>query len=75
MSRITQTRGLAVYADAHIHFDADDDGGPEIGCLECRQTARAGYGLTRTYMVFKLYCHECLEPIVRIDTLYGGIRI
>lgn len=49
------------------HFDGgdiDDDGhwrGPEMSCLECKETTAMHYGITARWFIAALECGECRE--------------
>lgn len=49
--------------------DHDEGDGPLLGCTECKETTGALWGPTETYLLYALYCRECLCEFLRKDDL------
>jgi hypothetical protein len=52
-----------------LHHESDDCGGPIMSCLECRETAHSRWGFTEVYLLYSLYCGECLTEFLRKDDM------
>lgn len=53
-----------------LHLELDEGRyGPELGCVECRETGATQYGGTATYMLAEVYFEDCGHRVVAIDFL------